>query len=104
MQKRKPFLVLGHYRTKDHDELEEALQDLVDAVEKHYATVLSDPDVNEANFIAALNAAGRITKAVLGLYVAQSIGFDDPEAEAKAYERAEEEARRPYRPTLVSRR
>lgn len=98
MPKRTPRLAIGYYRTKDHDELEEALQDVIDAVENHYNSVLGCPDRNEANFIAALHAAGRITKAILGLYVVQTISFDDPEAQAKECERAEEEARRPYPP------
>jgi len=99
MPERKRLLVLGHYRTRNHDKLEEALQDLIDATEEHYKSVLGCTNINEQNYVAMMHASLRISEAVRGLYIAHGGGPDNsPEAQARYDAEAEEEARRPYPP------
>lgn len=103
MPERKRLLVLGHHRTKNHDELEEALQDLIDATEEHYTSVLGCTNINEQNYLAMMHASLRISGAVRGLYIPHGGGPDNsPEAQAMYDAEAEEEARRPYPPQMTT--
>ena len=99
MLKRKSLLVLGEHRNKHHDEMEDAIRDLLDATNEHHNALLGCPDRHEHNYIAMMHAALRIAEAVRNLYIPEVGGPEDgPDADALYQAEAEEEARRPYPP------
>lgn len=99
MLKRERLLTPGYYQNAHHDEMEDAIHDLLDATEEHYGSVLGCQNRNEQNYIAMMHASLRIAAAVRHLYIAHVGGPDDsPAAEAKYKAEAEEAARRPYVP------
>ena len=99
MLKRERFLTLGHYQNAYHDEMEDAIHELLAATKALYASVLGCQVRNELNYLAMMHASLRIAAAVRHLYIPHVFVPDDsPAAEAKYKAEAEEAARRPYVP------